>query len=224
MNPALLVGAAVVVVMACVIASRYFSRRRSQEIRRAAVAKGLSFEDIGHPFSDAEMQQILRFTRRRGHRCHFVAKGTVEGLETIFFEHHARNGGHESVAAFRVPVPDFELILLRHAVNAAVMAGVFSHMGFSLVNFDCDPDFSRNYLLTGRDESVLREIFDESLRSFFCVPPGTRHWAAESGAGWLLVYRPDRLIRPAGLGHFLDEAALVVTAVRRQCSRAAAAG
>lgn len=224
MSSGVLIAAATLVALVVMGASLFRRGRRAKELQRAAAARGLSFESCGQPFSEAEMEQILRFTRRRGHRCHYVSRGMVNGEEVIFFEHHARNGGRESVAAFRLPAPDFELIRLRHAVNPAVMAPVFSRLGFAVVHFDSDAEFSREYLLIGRDEGALRALFNDTLRSFYCVPPGERHWASEAGAGWLLVFRPDRLIRSAHLGRFLDEAALVATAVRRECNHAAAVG
>ena len=224
MTPKVIIAVATVVALVITIARRYLRGRRAQELQRAAAGRGMSFESCGQPFSESEMEQILRFTRRRGHRCHFVARGSVNGEEVIFFEHLARNGGQESLAAFRLPAPDFELIRLRHAVNPAVMTPVFSRLGFAVVNFDGDPNFSREYLLIGRDESALRHLFNDTLRSFYCVPQGKRHWASEAGAGWLLVFRPDRLIRPGDLGKFLDEAALVATAVRRECNKDVAVG
>lgn len=224
MNPSLIFGALVAVAAVCAVAIVMKKRQRAQDLQRAALARGMTWCALDQPFTDDEKQQILRFTRRAGHRCHCVARGSIEGLETIYFEHHARNGGHESVAAFRLALPDFELVLLRHAVNPAVMAPVFSRLGFTVVNFASDAEFTRTYLLIGRDEQALRSIFSDTLRSFFCVPAGKRHWAAESGGGWIFVYRPDRLIEPANLGRFLDEAALVVTAVRRETAHPAFAG
>ncbi|HEU5453120.1 MAG TPA: hypothetical protein VFU76_14090 [Terriglobales bacterium] len=224
MSPGIILAAATVVALVVMVVRLSLRGRRAKELQRAAAARGMSFEACGQPFGEAEMEQILRFTRRRGHRCHFVARGNVNGEEVIFFEHLARNGGRESVAAFRLAAPDFELIRLRHAVNPAVMAPVFSRLGFAVVNFEGDANFSREYLLIGRDEGALRHLFNDTLRSFYCVPQGERHWASEAGAGWLLVFRADRMIRPGDLGKFLDEAALVATAVRREVNNVAAVG
>ena len=224
MSSAVIFGAIVAAVLVCVFAARMAGNRRVQEMQRAAAQAGLSFEATAQPFSDEEMAHILRFTRRRGHRCRNVARGAVSGMEAVFFEHHSRVGKLESVAAFRVAAPAFELVPLRHAVNPAVMTPVFQRLGFVVMTFADDPAFCQHYLLLGRDEEALRRMFSPALRGLFCREDAQAHWAAESGGGWLLVYLSGRLARPAELPHFLEDAAAVASVVRSQSASAAAAG
>ena len=223
LNAALIFGAIIAAIIACVVVVRMARNRRAQELERAAAQAGLSFELLANPFSDLEMTQMLRFTRRRGHLCHHVARGAVAGMDAVFFEHFGRRGNNrESVAAFRVAAPAFELVPLRYAVNPAVMAPVFERLGFVVMTFADFPEFCQHYLLLGRDEAALRRLFTPELRSLFCRDDVPDRWAAESGGGWLLAYRADQRVRPAELKLFLEDAAAVAGAVRHACANAAA--
>lgn len=225
MNPALILGALLGVAVVCAVALVMRAQHRPQDMQRAAAERGMTFEPDAKPFSDEEMQQILRFTRRHGQVCNNVMRGTVGDLEAVYFEHHNRHGnGHESVAAFHVWAPVFELVPLRHAVNPAVMAPVFERLGFVVLSFADYPEFCQHYLLIGREEEALRGLFTPELRKFFCGPDAQAQWATESGGGWLLVYRADHRVRASEVGQFLDEAARVVSVVRAAVPRAAAAG
>lgn len=223
MNAVLLIAAAVAFVAGCVLVSRLVRGGRSQEMQRVLVAQGLVFHAASPPFPEVERDRMVRFTRRRGCACRNVAHGILNGEDLVFFEHRARNGGLESIVGFRLPAPEFELILLRHAVNPAVMAPVFSLVGMAVVHFPEDEPFSRQYLLIGKDERALRRVFSPALRALFCPPPGQRRWACESSGGWLLIFRPDRLIRPADCARFVDDAAKVAAAIRGECDKLAGA-
>ena len=74
------------------------------------------------------------------------------------------------------------------------------------IDFSASPEFSRNYLLTGRDETRIRTLFNRGLLDFFRRETG---WTVEGHDDWLLVYRHGVREKPDRLSQFLLESGRV---------------
>jgi hypothetical protein len=222
----LIIGGVIAAIVVVWLVARYYERRRTQELARLALARGFLYQAQGQPFSPEEGERIFSISRLGGARVRNILRGTAGGLECVVFDSFRRSGrgGHsETVAAFHLSLPDFELTAMRHGLNTALMSQVFSRLGFSVLTFDSHPEFSHSYLLLGRDEAALRRLFTPGLLSYFEGLDRSQRWAVESGGGWLLVHRGWQRIRPQQLPFFLDEAATVAAAIQREAGQAVTA-
>ncbi len=226
MDPILILSAAIVAVTALVLVARYYERRRSQELTRFALERGFLHEARGQPFVPEEMEKILSFSRLGKAQARNILRGTSGGFECVIFDSFRRSGRgrhSETVVAFRVPLPPFELIAMRHGLNASLMSQVFSRLGFCVLTFESHPEFSHNYFLLGCDAEALRRLFTPALLSYFEGLDRSKRWAVESGGNWLLIHHGWQRLKPQELALFLDEAAVLAGTIKRQTMQAASA-
>lgn len=226
MDPLLILGGALVVVTLLLLVARYYERRRSQELARFALERGFLFQARGEPFTADETQKILSFCRLGAARARNILRGSAGGLECVLFDSFRRGGrgGHyETVVAFRLLLPEFELMAMRHGLNPALMSHVFSRLGLSVLTFDSHPEFSHNYLLLGRDPDAVRRLFTPALLSYFESLDRSKRWAVESGGGWLLVHRGWQRLKPEELPPFLDQTASLAGTIKKETAQAAMA-
>ena len=80
------------------------------------------------------------------------------------------------------------------------------------IDFSVSPEFSSNYLLTGRDETTIRALFNQDLLEFFKWETG---WTVEGHDDWLLVYRRGVREKPDRLSQFLLESGRVADVFAR---------
>lgn len=94
------------------------------------------------------------------------------------------------------PLPDFTLspenVLHR-------LAGIF---GYQDIDFESYPDFSKHYLLRGKDEAAIRAVFGPDV---LALMGGTTGWTVESCSGRLVIYREGRFTEPAQIPSYAAE-------------------
>ena len=208
MELAIFIAAVVVALMVAAVVVRSAQMRRTRALARVAAERGFSFDETAVPFSDDEMLSVLRFTQRRG-----IARNVMCGADgdkqLVAFDYRSPQGNRETVVAFRAALPVFDLLTAFHGVNPNVMAPVFARLGMTVMSFDSHPQFCRNYLLTGPDETALRKFFQPPLLDYFQSLDKTRRWAVESSGDWLLICRAGYLAKPERLRAYIEEAAVV---------------
>ena len=74
------------------------------------------------------------------------------------------------------------------------------------IDFDSHPNFSRDYLLRGDDESAICELFTDDVLRFYEKHPGL---ITEGSGNKLLFYRDEVVVKPENIRSFLDEALTV---------------
>ena len=71
------------------------------------------------------------------------------------------------------------------------------------------PEFSRNYLVFGSDEKVIREVIGTEARQKIAEERG---WSVEGLSEWLILYGPS--IKPQALTHVLQRAESISNRLR----------
>jgi hypothetical protein len=79
------------------------------------------------------------------------------------------------------------------------LAGIF---GYQDIDFESYPDFSKHYLLRGKDEAAIRKAFGPDV---LALMGGTTGWTVESCNGHLVVYREGRFAEPAQIPSYAAE-------------------
>lgn len=84
---------------------------------------------------------------------------------------------------------------------------LWSAFGYQDIDFGNRPGFSSEYLLRGPDEPAIRNLFNDSLLSFYEINPGT---CTDGGGGQLFVYRENFRWPPEQIQPFIGLALSVL--------------
>ena len=149
-------------------------------------------------------------------RATSVMRGTIRGSPVALFDYHVTWGGGGSdlqavrltVAAFDLtskPLPVFEAEGGQNNWVTRRLLGKAS--GDKVIDFPDDPDFTRDFLVTGDDAQAVRRLLGPDLRSFL-----TRRteWRFRSNGRWLLMCPGKKRPEPRDYRAFVEEASEVM--------------
>lgn len=211
--------AAAVVVLAVVM---LVWRAKSESARRKkieALSYTLGFEFVAEDPSllESELGGFPLFSH--GHRrraSNVLRRRESESEATLFDYRYTTSSGNSSHTHYQtvlavhrqgLSLPAFELrpenVLLR-------IAGAF---GYQDIDFDGSPEFSRRYLLRGKDEAAVRQLFTPTLLQTLERQPG---WSVEASGESIIVYRRGKRSKPEELQIFFTASQEVVRALTSQ--------
>ncbi|MDD5630268.1 MAG: hypothetical protein PHU21_14470, partial [Elusimicrobia bacterium] len=195
-----------------------FEKKRRQGLAEAALRLGLEFSPADPGLAREGFSDFPFF--RVGHSRQFsnVLRGKLDGgAEQFVFDYSYVTGSgknrhtyRQTVAAFRADnlgLPAFEL---RPENILHKVGGLF---GYQDIDFAASPDFSGKYLLRGKEETAVRDLFDAAILNHFSLHPG---WRVEGYGDWLAVCREKRRVDPEGLRTFLDGTRTTLCAFRNR--------
>lgn len=188
-----------------VFAMGYFLDRAARKRRDALAVKsaelGLSFERHCKLEDITTLAHFRGFKRASDRDISNVMRGRIRERLVVLFEYN------DSLSDTSIPrtvalvpqvstkVPDF---LLFPNVDWQVLLRIL--FGDKRIEFQTSPEFSKQYVLRGLDESAIREVFNETALSFFAEHHNLH---VESRQGSLVVWKP--LISPMDLPSFVFE-------------------
>lgn len=130
-------------------------------------------------------------------------KETDFDLETNIFDYQYTVSTGNSAATFRQTVffvqskqlalPQF-LLKPEHFFHR-----IGTYLGMQDIDFVDHPKFSRQYLLQGEDEDLIRQKLTEDFRTYFTVE---KNWTLEGLNYFLIFYRNKKRIPPEDLPEF----------------------
>ena len=145
-------------------------------------------------------------------RIYHVTYGEAEGVQvTVFNYAFASKWGrnsmrHQTVAMFQSDKFNLPAFFLRPSSFRHKLGAVFS----ASISFPTHAAFSNQYLLSGNDETGVRQLFNDSALSFFEANPG---WCTEGGGGQLFFYQEDFLVPPQKIPWLVNEALRVLNLI-----------
>jgi hypothetical protein len=218
--PWVLIGAVLLAVVISLL-SRVSRGRRRKEIRELGSRLGMQYNPEDDRFKRELFFMYPLFQRGHPDACRATnfLRGVRNGMDVVLFDYnyttkHTIGRGFElrpvglireysrygqSVAAFRYPhklFPQFEM----RPESFAQRVGAF--MGMQDIDFESHPEFSKRYLLRGKSEKAVRDVFTHQALGYFSQEPG---WSLEANGEWLVTYRDNRLMPPDKLEAFLEE-------------------
>jgi hypothetical protein len=157
-------------------------------------------------FNAAQLEYSPRYSN--------VLRGNAGGGDAVIVDRTVGAGKSQStttIVAFnmKTSLPAFivrrENVLWRLAEKA----------GYSDIDIDGAPDFSKRFFLHGKDEAAVRALFTpEVTQAFEQLDTKLQVQVSVSGS-WLVVYRPGKLIPVQELRNFLQPAESLANAFRR---------
>jgi hypothetical protein len=132
--------------------------------------------------------------------------GEAEGVPVTVFDYNfgrkwVKGQGtlrKQTVAMVQSDKLNLPAFFLRPANFRHKLGTVFS----ASISFPAQAAFSNQYLLSGNDETGVRQLSNDSALSFFEANPG---WSTEGGGGQLFIYREDTLMPPQNIPWFVNE-------------------
>ena len=193
---------AYVAVLFLVVIPSYllWERHRSRAFRQAAARLGMTAG------ADGQVIRLPFSALRHGPSPSNMVLGQRGEQEVVLFEFRTgtrRSRQTHTAVAYRFPKQNLSEFVLRPETGLGFITKL---VGMKDIDFSAIPEFSRNYLLTGRDETKIRTVFNQSLLEFFNWETG---WTVEGHDDWLLVYRRGVREKPDRLSQFLLESGRV---------------
>ena len=180
------------------------SKKRREDLEKFAQSRGLSFSK-----EEPHIRGLPSFHLfKQGGSSSFknVIQGHLDGQDIKFFDYSFEiNSGEtnttqtQTAIVFNVKdkkLPAFELRpeYFYHKIGALV--------GYNDIDFQEDPQFSKKYLLKGKDEGAIRNLFHSQIRNYFLK---NEKWCAEGDGQWLIVYKAGKKAKVDSLPQFLNQ-------------------
>jgi hypothetical protein len=212
-----LIGIGVVMLVGwIVVVGLRKERERTEALQGVATAAGLAFQPRGDLGMVASLGDLPLYAHGHSKRVKNLMTGRVGDDETAVFDYQYTTGGgkhqHTSVQTVVVfpraspSLPDFQLAPenLFHKIGQA--------FGYQDIDFDSNPEFSRAYLVRGRDEDAIRTALYPQALSYFMEHEG---WTVEVRSGTVGIYHAGRRLRVEEVRSFVEEAREVLRSIRR---------
>ena len=214
----------IVAAILIVIVWRQYEKQRTKEFKQVAEEMGFSFypkvrDDHPAGRSFDKLFRLLRPTQARNSQgdfgeirnmLHSVSEQLEVGILGYRYTTAGRGGSRTnspppySVIYFRSPELNLPQFALRPE-NFFHKMGSWDSLGYQDIDFESDRtgvEFSKKYLLQGKDEQKVRELFATEVLGFFEGQDGI---STEGGGDQLIFYRLGKRIKPEDVRPFMEE-------------------
>ena len=202
-----LIPVGISVVVLAIALHFYYEKKRREKM--AQIADGLGFTFAPKPPDPDEigLGHLDLFQHGRAQRGKNMITGKLEDIGVALFDYQYTTGSgknqtthHQTVAAFKLPVPAFPAFQLRREHLFHKVGQMF---GYKDINFPDYPQFSKRYLLRSNSEQATREFFTEEVIQFF--EQLNEKWSIEAAGQSLVVYQPSKRVKPGDLTMFFEK-------------------
>ena len=222
--PLVIIG--LILVGLLILRAQKLSEQRLKKLKDFAEQMGMEFSEKG---DSALLESLSAFDlfSKSGVKITNVLYGDSEQLgygeefEVRILECTQDRGEdgqvHQTVICFRSPhlsLPDFSMR------PEHVFHKIASVLGYQDIDFESHPtaaEFSKKYLLRGKDEQKIRVLFTDKVLTFFAAHPDVGnghlpfwHWSqhmvcVEGSGDQLILYRDGIRIKPEDIPAFMKE-------------------
>jgi hypothetical protein len=208
----------IVIAITLWILSSVQAKKRTQALEAVAAEIGLNF--AGNDQSRAIQVRTALFNKGSSRKFRNIMNGASAGFQASLFDYsYTISTGRSSstytqtVAAFvqNISLPLFEL---RPENFMHKVSEVFVHRD---INFDSHPEFSRRFVLRGKEEDKIRELFTPALLTFLEALAPEKKWHIEGSEFTLLLYRAGNTVKSDEIRTFLDESSLIAQTFFTSC-------
>jgi hypothetical protein len=207
-------------VVAIILLSVHFDKKRSQAMAAAADELGLAFFLTGHSELQEKLQRFNLFTTGHSRNLKNVILGETDVASIAIFDYRYTTGSGKNQQTFDQTVVAMESEALKIPSFALRPESVFdivgSALGFQDIDFADHPQFSKSFVLKGQNEEAIRRFFDVQLLDFFAERKGI---CFECSPGLFIYYRSRKKKKAEELRDYLGEGYSVYTAFMDRLSR-----
>lgn len=187
-------------VIAFIISQIRSTKARTEALQKIATMMNLTYRKDSDLTSELEATGFRLFRQGHSKKTSHVLTGLAGQIAIKIFDYRYRTGGgkntHTSVQTVilmtsqRLDLPSFEL------QPENIFHKIGQVFGMKDIDFPMFPDFSKHYLLRGRDEEAVRNLFKTYVLEYFNRNKGLH---LEGSANTLILYRSGKRISPQSL-------------------------
>ena len=186
---------------------RRAEKRHTHALRTLARELNLKFNPDGHPQLHQSLKRFHLATLGPFGMMTNLMYGQRDGTDIALFEYEYSRGRNHPIRQTVIWMQRRGTRLTEFSLRPA---GVWNQLGgwsgHGDIHFESHPDFSRDSLLRGDDESAIRELFTDEVLDFYEAHP---ELITEGEGNKLLFYREAVVVPPEGIRAFLEEALVV---------------
>lgn len=187
------------------IVGKYRSKKRTEALSAKAKSLGMQFSNPPRNHTTALLDRFALGDRGRSNRTinEMWNKTSKEELRVLGYKYTTGSGKHSRthfqtvyvLTSTQLNLPDFELQPenFLHKIGQA--------FGYQDIDFDTNTGFSKAYLLRGKNEAAIRELFSEELLRYFENNQGL---CVEGQGDTILIYRDNKRIAPDEMQPFIQ--------------------
>ena len=203
----LIVGAIIVILIGAWVGfvRLAFESGRSDVWRRAAEDLGLDFEEEADRLLSTDLARLRFFSWTDGEVIKNVVCSGSETPQIMVFEYVSLSRANKKLGKHVTCVRD----PARNLPWFRIEPKRFLSEYYGTVPFTEVPEFSRRYLVYGKEEERVRELIGKELQQMIGTEKG---WSIEGLGEWLIVYRGR--IKPTEIAAYLGRAESISRALR----------
>ncbi len=212
----LILGLGIMVVSLAYTA--WAGKKRKEALQQTASEMGYSFapedKDFNAQLGSSAPSEIL--SKGRSRKAYNILRGQKRDAQTTVFDYKYTTGSGRSSQTHRLTLV---LLTLEQAElvpftlrGRGFFDKVAAKFGQKEISFESAPEFAKKYLVKGDDEEAVRRLFSPTVISLF---EQQNNMSCEAVENRLLVFRPDRTVKPEELRDFLDIAVQLLELLRR---------
>ena len=211
----IIVGILALVGVIIVIAIKR-DKKRTEDLAAAAARMNFTFSKEASPHLLRTLEHLELFSRGRSKKIRNVLGGRAGDLDVSVFDYRYTTGGGKNSSTWRQTVMLFESDGLEFPQFALRPEHVFHKIGqlfgYQDIDFATHEEFSKRYLLRGKDEDAVRNTFSSEALSFYETD---RTLSTEAQGRQLIHYRAAKRVGPESIQDFIAEGVRVLTLLRR---------
>lgn len=202
---------------ACDTVRQYGEKSRDDALQSFAAQMKLDFKPGNLDIVDPNLAgtSLIDHGNANG-RALFALEGAFDGLHVLLFDYQYevksedREGEEstrkviQSVAAFCCTKPPLPLFDLRGYSFMNVM-NLNSVQSAKRIEFDGNPEFSKQFILLCEDKLSINRLFSRQLRGFLNNRYPKGDWRVEGTGPWLMLYQEGVRVPPEKWRNFLDQ-------------------
>ena len=207
MEPWIIVSAVIVMMVLIIIAVVRAEKKRREAFKNQAMRLGFTYAQKADMTEVQAAQAFPLFQRGHTKRISNFMQRQSDGLQIAVYDYRYTVGGgknshthRQTIYQFqssRLKLPDFELKPehLFHKIG--------QKFGYQDIDFESFPDFSKQYLLRGKDETMIRKLFNQEVIVRF---ESELKWNVEAGGESILFFHDSKRIKPDELYTMFEKA------------------
>lgn len=191
-------------------------RKRREELEQFALESGFAYSPEADPGTTAQLAELKMSPVGVETRVRYenVLRGSRGGREVVMADRTTGGGKSQSTSTivatrFSSPLPAFYLC----AEN--VLFRIIEKLGFSDIDIESAPEFSRRYFLHGEKPDEVRALFSRDVTLMLEQLPNDATLMVMGSGPWLVVSKMNQLIPVQQLRELVETATRISEALQR---------
>lgn len=211
----------IILMIILFVISRLQEKKRKEELNRVSRKAGFSYSLKPPKDLLVTLEHFALLKKGHSRRAYNVLEGKWDGVKWVVFDYNYTEGSGKNSRTYRqtVAYADVERVKLPRFYLAPE---TFFHkigqvFGLKDIDFERNPEFSKEYLLRGSDEEAVRKLFNPGVLHFFEKKNMDAYVQGEGSK--CIYYKSNKRIAPHQFCAFLAEVSEVARMIMRSAPR-----